>query len=431
MNRLLSSLLILGLTALAEAGGAKPNASFEADANRALDELAVLCAAEGGRIWGQSLCGPTLVVDPQSRAYVARDLAGSLAEDGILNSDVPIANTAIEWRGRRWAMILWPLPDDEAERDRLMLHESWHRLQPDLGLTGTDRPRDHLDTSEGRTSLRLELRALRSALTASSRSETQRASCWAVGIRAARYRNFAGAQAGEAALEANEGLAEYTGWAAAAPIDRHEMASAINRREADRSHGRSFAYLTGPAYGVLLDRLRPDWRSKFKDGSDLGSLLAEALPASCQGDRGREAAMMALGETLVRAEESALAADRETQLSTWRAALVEGPVVILPMTDAQIVFDPANVFALPPHGNVYPKASVTASWGRLQVSSGALVATDWSTVTVSGGSVQSGGRVARGPGWMIDLSPDWMLEREGTRWIIAQSASSETTRTPE
>lgn len=155
-------------------------------------------------------------------------------------------------------------------------------------------------------------------------------------------------------------------------------------------------------------------------------MLARALPSTCHGERAAAAALPALGEAKVRAEENAIALRRDAQVSAWRAALVDGPGIALSMQDAQIVFDPANVFALPPLGSVYPKASVTAPWGRLTVSNGALLATDWKTITISGEAVAQDGRRATGAGWTIDFAPGWGLRLNGkNEWTLINGESAE------
>ena len=43
---------------------------------------------------------------------------------------------------------------------RLMMHEMWHRIQPQLGLPARPGGSEHLDTVEGRYWMQLEWRAV-------------------------------------------------------------------------------------------------------------------------------------------------------------------------------------------------------------------------------------------------------------------------------
>jgi hypothetical protein len=121
----------------------------------ALREYARACAREGGRLWGRSLCGNLLLVDPATRRTVA-NAADSLsllrpAEDafvGTLPAAVGLANTAVRWGGARWAMVLRPLPADRFARLQLLAHESFHREQPALGFPTASPVSEHLDERE-------------------------------------------------------------------------------------------------------------------------------------------------------------------------------------------------------------------------------------------------------------------------------------------
>src|SRR5262249_29499627 len=83
----------------------------------------------------------------------------------------------------------------------------------------------------------------------------------------------------ENALEINEALAEYTGVRLANPEELDARIAAL-KRLSDGPHrpklSRSFAYSSGPAYGLLLDAAGKSWRTKLKPDSDLGALLATA-----------------------------------------------------------------------------------------------------------------------------------------------------------
>lgn len=114
-------------------------------------------AAKKSELWSEKLYGPTLFVEPQSRITYANmpDSAGILKREGdiykgVLPKEVIIANTAINWQGKLWSVILWPLPQDHDKRLNLILHESFHRVQEKLGLPMHSPTADHLSTMDGR-----------------------------------------------------------------------------------------------------------------------------------------------------------------------------------------------------------------------------------------------------------------------------------------
>lgn len=170
--------LVIGLAGCrVEAGVGSPTAAKAeaiplAVAHAYLDEYAALCASDAGALWGRSLKGPFLFVDPETRMVVANenDTTGTFAaREGVFvgrfsNSDL-VANTSIRRGGKSWTMVMW---DDDfatnpARRRRMMMHEAFHRLQPELGLTPDGLPNEHLDTRAGRYWLQLEWNALERA----------------------------------------------------------------------------------------------------------------------------------------------------------------------------------------------------------------------------------------------------------------------------
>ena len=123
-------------------------------ARQYFEEAQQLCREDGGRLWGRTLCGPLLFVSSNTLEAVASeaDPEGRLREAGDvwagrLDPGMTPANTALDWAGRRWTQLLWPLPQDAVERRALLMHESWHRIQDDLGFPFSLDVADHLDSS--------------------------------------------------------------------------------------------------------------------------------------------------------------------------------------------------------------------------------------------------------------------------------------------
>ena len=105
----------LATTVVCLAGFIQGNANSQSGAppiplNRAQEyfgEAQRLCSRDHGQLWGVSLCGPILFVDPDSRYVVASaaDAKGILKPEagvfvGFLPKDQNASNTATEWSGR-------------------------------------------------------------------------------------------------------------------------------------------------------------------------------------------------------------------------------------------------------------------------------------------------------------------------------------------
>lgn len=377
------------------------------------DEADALCAADAGALWGRSLCGPMMFADRASRFVVAnRAGAGDVLQPrggvflGALPADQSIANTAFAWAGETWTQIVWPLPADRDQRAILMMHERFHRIQPELNLAAPQRDNVHLDEVDGRYYLQLEWRALAAALRAHDARDRDRAVSDALAFRGARRRAFADAASREDALELNEGLAEYTGIVLGVRGDAR-TAAALGDLEAhlgDPSFVRSFAYATGPAYGLLLDRYTPTWRTALTRTRSLTAALAEAMPAE---PRSAEIAAASYDGPALRAAEIDRAMRRAADLVRYRRKLVDGPVLVLPLSHMKVEFDPRAVVPLADLGSVYPRLRIVDDWGILEVTDGALIRADWSAVVVAAPASDRDRALAGS--WTLSLAQGWAL----------------------
>jgi hypothetical protein len=393
----------------AHAGTINPSAAAAAFAERQ-----AMCDRDGGKLWGKDLCGPLFFVDPQSRAVAANVNAadGSLAKTGnvftgTLDKNVLISNTAADWKGQRWSMVMWPLPDDAPTRDAMLMHESWHRIQADIGLPPRDPIQAQLATEFGRVSLRMEWRALAAALTATDDVARKSAIRDALIFRAWRHAHFPDTASREDQLELNEGLAEYTGRRLSGQSDA-QVAQGIREWEKNDAFARAFAYASGPGYGFLLDHYSQDWRRHLTLNSDLGDMLEEAAAISFPGNIGVAARKEGRKYDLatVQKEEKAKAEAHDRQAKVWTQTLVTGPVLHLPAKKLNAQFNPSTLFPLPPNGTVYPTLQAIAEWGKLTASEGALIDDNWTGVTVS---APADAATLSGKGWTLELKPGWTI----------------------
>jgi len=384
--------------------------------------------ADGGALWGRALWGPMLFADRATRVVVANraDPSGELGEVegvwvGVLPEEVGLANTATRWAGTEWTMVLWPLPGDGVQRRKLLAHELYHRIQDELGLPGRDASNPQLDGEAGRVSLRGEAQALAAALRAEGAARRAAAGD-ALLLRSARQARFPGSAESERTLELNEGLAEYTGWCLSG-LAPEARAGAVARALEERIgpgglYARGFAYATGPAYGVLLDGLRPGWRAELEATSDLTRLLAGALAWTAPEDleaRAAEALERHDGAR-IRAEEHERETVRVERERAQRARFVAGPVLVLAATPAlDFTFDPNGVESLAGEGSVYDPFRAVDAWGILEVTSGGALLRRLAegrvelVVPAPSAGDDAHGHPLRGDGWTLELADGWRL----------------------
>ena len=425
LARFLSAVVILTFNAASTA--AQGRALDAAAAGRYFAEARALCVRDGGRLWGRSLCGPMMFADPSTRAVVASepDRDGVLKRSGevyvgTLPSNINIANTAFEWAGVNWMLVMTSaIPADRHRRGRTLMHELWHRQQAGLGFPASGAANDHLDTREGRVWLQLEWRALGSALVNKGRARRLAVED-ALLFRAFRRSLFPRAPLEEREMEMHEGLAEYTGVRLSGSPNPARFVIDFNlKEEAQReSFVRSFAYASGPAYGLLLDEAAPGWTRRLRKDDDLADLLRRRLRLSLTHNLESAAAerARAYGGDELMASERRREDERRGLVAGYRARLVEGPVLSIPLRSMRMSFDPGNLVPLEGLGTVYPNIRVVDVWGVLTVSSGgALMNKTYSGINVTAPSNASA-RPVRGDGWTLELNDGWSLtpgERKG------------------
>ncbi len=411
-NRIFS--LVLLLVPAAPAAGQAADTAAMTRAEGLLDRA---CAADHDNTWHASLCGPLLlghwgaqgVTASRQAATGGFTQAGRWWQGTLADGQYP-ANTAITLGGTPWSMVVLPLPESDAAATTLLVHEQFHRVQDQLGLPATNPRNDHLDDPAARRWLRLEWRALARAI-ADSGAASCRDAGDALAFRAARHQAFPGSDSTEAQLERNEGYAEYTGQRLAAlvfPGGDKRLIDHLARAEATPSYVRSFAYATGPAYGFLLDRFDPAWRTAVTRSVTPATLLASRL--GCRSDPATPAARTdRYGGQQLAADERHRADSLATIRADYVRRLVDGPVFETPPGPLDFTFDPNTIFPLGEHGVVYPTGSTySGPWGTLQVTAGgALVSSDFQRVRVA----LPGDGVSK---WTLTPAEGWEVVRDST-----------------
>lgn len=414
--------LICVLLAGTIAGASSPSGISTAAAAKTFARANALCTADDGRLWGVSLCVPMMFVDPNSLQAVANTKVPQATRDGAMfrfafPPGTQVADAPMSYAGIRWAQIQWPVYGGSETQAVILMHESFHVVQPKLGFngdadTGSISGDAFLDTQPGRIWLRGELHALRAALQSGGAARAK-ALRDALTMRFYRHSLSATTAGLERQLDVLEGLAEGTGIDAGLPAERripyalHDIAFV----ESQKSYARSFAYATGPAYTELLDAAQSDWRRRVTTRSDVARMamraygLNVAVPNAAQA----QAAILRYGGKAIESQEAALAAHTAELDAKYVSELVKGSALALPLVKFHIRFDPRDIETLDRFGTVYHTLNVAAPWGSIDVAGGdALVTTDFKTLRVVAPGLQSGS-VIRGAGWTLRLAPGYAI----------------------
>jgi hypothetical protein len=407
---------LLGVTTAAEAQ-VRPEL-----AKRYFEEVTKLCERDAGRLWGVSLCGPMVIFDPATGTRATSQPEPAAPPPRLTG----FADGPVSWGGMRWfAWPLYMLPEKDADaRQQMLLHGLFHRIQDELRFSqgNSNGFNEHLDTLDGRIWMQLEWRALRRALevTASGRAE---AIADALGFRRERRRLFPGAADNERRDEIREGLATYTGiavWANSPADARRAAATAAAGGELQSSFVGNFEAASGPAYGVLLDDLLPEWRRQLRGTSDLGDMLASVNSRPPTTDVAVAAARYD-GAALRTAEE---ARDRAQQIrvAELRRRFVDGPVLTMPAGGSG-TSDTRGSVGIPGVGTVFfHDFTRSAQWGRLNANDGVLLSADGSRLSLPVTEPLEG-TTLKGDGWSITLNAGWIVQpaaRPGSFTIVRE-----------
>jgi len=384
-------------------------------------ELTKALESENGKTWNYSLQGPIMFVNRDTRTIIANqgDSAGELIAKGNfyigkLPENINIANTSIEWNGIRWTMIGLPLPETKEERLNLLIHESFHRIQPMVGFDARiELPNKHLETKNGRIFLKLELEALKRALQSDKPDvHIQKA------LKFRKYRDqlFPDARESENSLELNEGLAEYTGSILSQRSDtdlKEHYISKIDWFSNLPSFYRSFPYATTAIYGYFLDKTNKKWNISIDKDSNITDILNKSWGIS--NDEISYVEIEKLGkdynmESIVNEETQKETAKEEIN-NKYRSIFLSSQRLEINLENISIGFNPSNIMALDSLGTVYPNLRITDNWGILEVDScGALISPEWNKVTISNPEFISDTLIS-GKGWRLKLDHQFKINR--------------------
>jgi len=383
-------------------------------AKKYFQEAAALCAREGGKTWGVSLCGPMVFADAATKTIATNQPVPSEKQPPLIG----FANAVADWGGKRWSTYVWAMipHQDEAQRGRLMLHELFHRVQPELGFFVNDGDNSHLDTLDGRYWMQLEWRALAKAL-GSTGAERTAALSHALAFRAERHKQFPGAAKNEQPMVINEGLAQYTATIAAFATPAEATADTIaqmKEAELNATFVRTFPYPIGAAYGILLDAYSPGWPRRIKSTDDLPQMVAAAARVAPAASA--DVAAKRYGGDELRAAEVKRDTAQKARVAELRRKFVDGPVLILP-PPRSASFTTNGMTPIPGEGTVYPTYRTSPEWGSLEAD-WVLVAADRSKLTLPAPASVEGpvikGEIFSGQSWTVKPAAGWVV-RPGKR----------------
>jgi len=368
-----------------------------------------LCIRDNGKLWGVSICGPMVIYDIASKTIATSESEPNEKRPGILG----VVNAPIQWGGKFWGAYIWNDVAVKTPRDRkeLFLHELFHGVQPQLGLgVGTGTP-EHLDEVQGRYWMRLEWRALALALRSTGKKRKIALSD-ALAFRQERQKLYPKYVVDEKGQEITEGLAAYTATKLAATSDKDANTRALDLLEnientaLTSSFIRTFAYFSGPAYGVLLDNASKDWRKLIKGTDDITAFIVHAYKIQASNDVSTSI-IKYKGEEIL-ASEKQREKERQEKIENLRKAFVDDSVLTFPGGNHS--FDSRGAVVISGEGTIYfGPFKASGPWGSLDATKGVLVYSDGSKRRVAA-PIRIDEKTFKGDGWLLTIATGWTVK---------------------
>ena len=359
------------------------------NAERHFKELESILKHDSAMLWGINMYGPTMFVDPESRMIVAnrQDKNGLLKKNGnvyfgFLPDEYNIANTALTFSDELWTCVSRMDFDNDIERNLLLVHESWHRVQNEIGVLSVMSNNTHLENVEAAILLKMEMIALNHALMNDGDNNDLVNALTIRMIRQEKYPNN-----NEDEYECHEGLAEYTALKVLANDDKNYiLMKAILLNKIENALGydtytHSFAYVTGPAYGFILDEISSNWKNDVMSGSTMNDILLNIVDINTDIDK--DAFISNLVEcynieVFINNEYERLTSLKQ-DANIMRRKFDTSPSLYIKNNGVNFTYNPnERVIPYDNLGNIYKSMRLSGDFGVVETNDGVLVTSDWS-----------------------------------------------------
>jgi hypothetical protein len=402
-------------------------------AERALyyfDAIGAICREDAGDLWGEDLYGPIMFVDRKTRRIIAnaQDSEKLLKlKDGVYIGSYPkeklIDIIAFEFGGTLFGTVRLPDIEDEYVIKAYAIHSRVHCMQQKKGISPQSYNNRHLSERNARMWLKLEWKALSSAI--SSEGEERRLAIRdALIFRGARHEAYPAYVNDERRFENYEGLPTFSYTllcTASREEQKNRLLEGIKFYYSRNTYHSTYGFIHGALYAYLLyDKgFRPAMLTT--DNADLGRLTSEyysiTMPEVIRDVAGSIAINYSID--IIRQEETEREQRIKEEVAKKLSVYTERPVVFLDLESPSFGFEPTDPSSLDTLGTIYKSLRVSDNWGKLIVNeTGCLVSHNLKEIRIPAKGIKTGKSHITGEGWDLWLADTWELVKSDQNYNI-------------
>jgi hypothetical protein len=281
----------------------------------------------------------------------------------------------------------------------------------------------HLDELEGSILLKLEFLALKNTLLA---SDDDKKSHLINALTIRKYRQLKHPKNNENMFERHEGMAEYTGFKLCG-LDQNIIPKVIAKQLElsinKDGFANSFAYITGPAYGFILDGFSANWLEKILEGKSIPEIAYQIINTEISSDtlelktQLNEIIRFYDAEVIVKNETEKFEQQHEL-VNEYRQKFILGERLIIPNNNVNFTFNPQEKLIALEDGVVYKTMRLIGEWGILEVSNGIFRSNDWTYFMTSAPHDTKSGTIVQ-PDYKLILNEDWeIISLKGGKYTL-------------
>lgn len=370
---------------------ATPSDKQVKNAERYFDELEDLLGHDSAKIWGVGLYGPTMFVNADDRMIIANQQnkdstfkkKGNVFY-GFLPDEYNIANTAMSFSEELWTCVNGLCFNNDMERNLLLVHESFHRAQNEIGIQSVMSDNTHLEEVDASVLLKLELMALSRAFQYDEMDYNNEDLINALTIRSIRQNLYP--DNNENKYECHEGLAEYTAFKVLFDKNQNDiimkgiLLNKVEKALRSDTYSNSFAYVTGPIYAFILDELSSDWKDEVIAGKTMIDILLKNINVMNYADSEnyvRNIIKQYDAERFINEEYNRLLSmklEDEIYINRFN----ESDLIYIKNDNVSFTYNPnEKLISYNGMGTIYKTMRLSGDFGTVELNDGVLVTSDW------------------------------------------------------